>query len=435
MSKEIRYRLWWALSSLERILAVMTGRPTSFSDADCTAPLPLPVEEETFLGDNALSPHDITLLRRLSSQESRHTDCETSTPSSIGYSANLKMSPNDSTSPGLLPLLQERRRVVTPCNALYFECHTKLCIFANEVLNRLYRAGITSKSWADVQVNIAILNSKIEKLRGELPSVFDFTKKPRHQQFVRQRMSLGFFHYSILIMINRPCLCRLDRKIPDQSGKANDFNREAAMRCVHAAQDMLEMLPQEPNSVGLYTVAPWWSLVHYLMQAATVLMLELSFRSDHMPDKVEDVFDSAKKATDWLRSLSEDNEGARRAWSLCDEMLRKVAPKAAGSRARASKYGAASYHPGPAADQMQVVDTVQVTQGSPTGYLPQQGYTSSAPFHQPIFSSYDQFLSYGQLPTTSAPGPYSDMYPSAIDMDAIQYDGHDQAGYLHQPSH
>ena len=396
----------------------MTGRPTSFSEADCTAPLPLPLEEETFLGDNALSPQDIALLRRLS-------DSETSTPSSNGYSCDLKMPPNESTSPGLLPSSQETRRVVTPSNALYFECHTKLCICANEVLNRLYLASTMSESWADVQVNIAILNSRIDKWRRELPSVFDFTKKPRHQQFARQRMSLGFLHYSVLIMINRPCLCRLDRKIPNQSGKANDFNRATAMKCIHAARDMLEMLPQEPNSVGLYTVAPWWSLVHYLMQAATVLMLELSFRSNHMPDKVEDIFDSAKKATDWLRSLSEENEGARRAWSLCDEMLRKVAPKAAGSRAGASNYGTVSHHPGHiAADQMQVAGTVQLTQGSPNEYLPQQGYASSAPFY-PIFSSYDQFLSYGQLPTTSGPGPYDNTYSSAINMDAIQYDGHD----------
>ena len=413
----------------------MTGRPTSFSEADCTAPLPLPLEEEALSGENALSPQDIALLRRLSSPESRRTESETSTPFSHGYSSDLKMSTHESTSPGLLPFSQEKRRVVTPCNALYFECHTKLCICANEVLNCLYRAGTLSKSWADVQVNIAILNSKIDTWRGELPSAFDFTKKPRHQQFSRQRMSLGFFHYSILIMINRPCLCRLDRKIPNQSGKANDFNRETAMKCVHAARDMLEMLPQEPNSVGLYTVAPWWSLVHYLMQAATVLMIELSFRSDHVPEKVKDIYDSAKKATDWLRSLSEENEGARRAWFLCDEMLRKVVPKAAGSRAGAYEYGAASYHPGPAADQMQAIDTAQVTQRSPTVYLPQQGYASSAPFHQPIFSSYDQFLSYGQSLATSGPGPYGDTDPSSIDMDAIQYDGHDQAGYFHELSH
>lgn len=309
--------------------------------------------------------------------------------------------------------------------------------FTDEVLNRLYRADAMSKSWADIQSTIATLNSKIERWRAKLPNVFDFTKKQRDQNFVRQRMSLGFFYYSILTIINRPCLCRIDRKISDQSGKAKDFNRETAMKCVHAARDMLEMLPQEPNAVGLYTVTPWWCLVHYLMQATTVLMLELSFRSEHMPNEVEEIFDSAKKATDWLRSLSEEDEAARRAWSLCNEMLCKVAPKIGRSPAEALNYDCVSDHQDHAMDQMQGMDNTQFTQAPTTSsmYLPQQDYASSAPFHQPMFSSYDQFLSYGQIPTTSASGPYNDMFPTATDMDAMQYDGHENSLYFHGQDH
>ena len=411
----------------------MTGRPTSFSETDCTAPAPLPLEEDSFVGNNAPSPQDIALLRHLSSHESQQTDGAVSTPSSNGYFAKPKMSPADSMSPASLSSPQERMPVATPCNALCFGYHSRLSIFTNEVLNRLYRADAMSKSWADVQSTIATLNSKIEKWRSELPNVFDFTKKQRDQQFVRQRMSLGFFYYSVLIIINRPCLCRIDRKIPNQSGKAKDFNRETAIKCVHAARDMLEMLPQEPNSVGLYTVAPWWCLVHYLMQAATVLMLELSFRADHMPNEVEEIFDSAKKATDWLRSLSEEDEAARRAWSLCSEILHKVAPKV-GRNLSEANYGGVSDHQGLAADQMQGMDTTQFTHGPATSsiYLPQLGYTSSAPFHQPMFSSYDQFLSQGPVPTTSASGLYSDMFPTAVDMYAMQYDGHEHAGYFQE---
>lgn len=436
-SKEIRYRVWWALCSLERILAVMTGRPTSSSETDCTAPAPLPLEEDFFVGDNAPSPQDIAMLRRLSSQESQQIEGPISTPPSAGYSSKLKMSPAGSVSPVSLPSSQERKQVIPTTNALYFGYHTKLSNFTNEVLNRLYRADSMSKSWADVQHNIATLNSKIEKWRGQLPNVFDFTKKQRDQKFVRQRMSLGFFYYSILTIINRPCLCRVDRKIPDQSDKAKDFNRETAMKCVHAARDMLEMLPQEPNPIGLYTVAPWWCLVHYLMQAATVLMLELSFRSDHMPNEVKEIFDSAKKVTTWLRSLSGKNEAARRAWSLCEDQLRKVAPKVGRSPAEASDYGGVSDHQGPVADQMQGMETIHITQGPATSrmYLPQHSYASSAPFHQPIFSNYDQFFSYGQVPTTSASGPYNDMFPTATDMDAMQYDGHDHDGYFQEQNH
>ena len=391
----------------------MTGRPTSFSETDCTAPAPLPLEEDSFIGNNVPKPRDVAMLRRLSNDESWHA----------------AMFPVDSLSP-TSPL--ERKQVVAPCSALCFGYHTRLSVFANEVLNRLYRADAMSKSWADVQSTIATLNSKIEKWRSDLPNVFDFTKKQRDQQFVRQRMSLGFFYYSILTIINRPCLCRIDRKIPNQSGKAKDFNRETAMKCVHAARDMLEMLPQEPNSVGLYTVAPWWCLVHYFMQAATVLMLELSFRADHMPNEVEEIFDSAKKATDWLRSLSEEDEAARRAWSLCDEIMHKVAPKVGRSLTEGSNYGGAPDHEGRAADQMQGMDQKGSSQGpaSSSIYLPELGSLSSAPFHQPMFSSYDQFLSQGQGATASASEPY--IFPTAAEMYAMQYDGHDHAGYFQE---
>lgn len=435
-SKEIRYRVWWAICSLERELALMTGRPTSFSETDCTAPAPLPFEEDYFLGNTASSPQDIALLRRLSSQESRQTDVAMSTPPSSSYLPKLKMSPVESMSPISLPSSQERKQIVIPSNALYFAYHAKLSTFSNKVLNRLYRADTMSKSWADVQSTIATLNLKTEEWQAELPNIFDFTQKLSDQQFIRQRMSLGFFYYSILTIINRPCLCRLDRKIPDQSGKAKEFNRETAMKCVNAARDMLKMLPQKPNAVDLYTIAPWWSLVHYLMQAATVLMLELSFRSDHMPDEFEAIFNSAKKATDWLRSLSEEDEAARRAWSLCDQMLRKFAPKAGRSPAEASNYGGVPDQEH-AADQMHGVDTTQFTQGPATSsiYLPQHGYASSAPFHLPIFSYYDQIPSFGPALTTSASGLYNDMFPTTTDMDPMQYDGHNDAGYFNEQDH
>lgn len=169
--------------------------------------------------------------------------------------------------------------------------------------------------------------------------------------------------------------------------------------------------------------------MHYFMQAATVLMLELSFRADHMPNEVEEIFDSAKKATDWLHSLSEQDEAARRAWSLCDEIMHKIAPKVGKSLTEASNYGGSPDRKGHAADRMQGIDSDQFAQGSATSsaYLPR---LSSAPFHQPMFSSYDQFLSQGQMPTSSASESYNDIFPTAADMYAMQYDGHEHSGYF-----
>ena len=408
----------------------MTGRPTSFSETDCSAPMPLPLEEDSFLRTNTSDSQNLVLLRRLSSQESQQTEGSVSTPSSAANSSKLKMSPVDSISPAS----QERRHVFAPCNALYFKYHTSLTNFTNEVLNRLYRADALSKSWADVQNTIATLNSKLDKWRVELPNVFDFTRKQRDQQFVRQRMSLGFSYYSTVVIINRPCLCRIDRKIANQSSKAQDFNREIAMKCVHAPQDMLEMLPQEPNAIGLYKVAPWWCLVHFLVQAATVLMLELSFRSHHMPNEVEEIFDSTKKAIDWLRSLSQVDEAAKRAWSLCNEMFHKTALMVGRSPAEPSNFQVRSDQRGHTAYQSQDMDANQYAQGTAVlgTYPPQHGYSSFAPFDPSLFSYYGQFLAYGQPPASSVSGPYNDIFATPPSMHATQPDGQDPAEYFHE---
>lgn len=298
-------------------------------DTDCSVPLPLPFDEEGLFPGRALDLNHpaAQMLRRWSSQDSLNPDtmaAAVSTPSSTNSGNRMKASPKELFGH---KAIVDQNPSVPPSIALYFFHHTKLSVLTSQVLDRLYRVGTMSQSWAEVQKIISAHESKLERWRSGLPSIFDFTTRQRDQQFHRQRVSLGFFYYSTLTIICRPCLCRIDRKIPNQSGKAKNFNRDTAAKCVHAARDMIDMLPNEPNSIGLYTVAPWWCLVHHLVQAATVLMLELSFRSAHLPTEVEEILECAKKAVSWLRSMSEEDLAAYRAYKMCDEMLRKVAPK------------------------------------------------------------------------------------------------------------
>jgi hypothetical protein len=48
ISKETRYRVWWALYSLDVQLFLMTGRPVNMDLGYCTTPLPVPYLEEDF---------------------------------------------------------------------------------------------------------------------------------------------------------------------------------------------------------------------------------------------------------------------------------------------------------------------------------------------------------------------------------------------------
>lgn len=47
-AKETRGRLWWSIYCLEHILTSMTGRASCVGEGLCSAPAPLPYEEEAF---------------------------------------------------------------------------------------------------------------------------------------------------------------------------------------------------------------------------------------------------------------------------------------------------------------------------------------------------------------------------------------------------
>ena len=314
-SKEIRHRVWWAVCSVDFRLAVMTGRSSAFMKADCTVALPRAAEEESFF-----VPATSTFSNQSGhpSQEPPYVDGIPPYRSS-GPSAQIEVSPTESFAPAFPPT------PTFPSHALFFLLQTKLGLITNEVLNRLYRSKVITRSWAQVQLLISALTVKLEQWQTSLPLVFDFSKKQRDQQFVRQRMCLGFFYYSTSMIISRPCLCRVNRNMPHASDVSKEFNQATAAKCVHAAKDMLDLLPNEPNPVGLYKVAPWWCLVHHLVQAATVSMLELSYRADHLPREIDEILQSATKAVQWLRSMAPVDLAAYRAWRQCEDMLHKVA--------------------------------------------------------------------------------------------------------------
>lgn len=414
-AKEARYRVWWALCSTETMLATMTGRPTLVLETDCSTPLPLPIDEDEPSKDNsgpATTSSATKGFRRHSGQESKTSHRSSATP---GSSFKVSDAPATEVPSGLH---RDPSGSVPPSDALFFLYHTNLSILTNAVLNQLYRASAVKRTWAEMQDEITKFDARIERWRRSLPPVFDFTKKQREQQFGRHRISLGFFYYSTKTIINRPCLCRIDRRIPHESDKAKESNRVAAARCVYAAKGVVMTLPNEPNAVGLNRVSPWWCLVHYLVQASTVLMLELSFWADHMPTEADEILEAAKKSVYWLRSMAEDNVAAYRAWRLCDDLLRKLAPKIG-------------------RDANDLPEDVPA-HGAWSGYTAtsQDAYTSDFPtavasqeyndeqhdnleFPSQIYSTYDQFFTNDSTAAPLSPRQFSSMVSPTIQWDAM----------------
>jgi hypothetical protein len=61
------------------------------------------------------------------------------------------------------------------------------------------------------------------------------------------------------------------------------------------------------------------------MQAATVLLLELSFSNIYMPEEEHNFLADAKKAIYWLYAISGCGAASRRTWQLCNTNLRRIA--------------------------------------------------------------------------------------------------------------
>ena len=314
VSKEIRYRVWWATYTLERTLSVINGRPTNIADLDVTTPVPVPLDESAFQ-----SPEGQFLLSMEAQRGIRHPGSALLAESgTVALAAQL--------------LNPDRFRLawtagIQPTDSLYFLHHVQLSRLAHEIYSKLYSPRAMTCTWADIEKLVTSLDEDLTVWYGQLPPAFDFRKNPDVPAWFRQRLSLGVVYHNSRMMLHRPCLCRMDRKIPRQSAHSRELTRAAAQKCVQAAIDLLTLLPPRPDVISLYVNVPWWTMLHFLVQATVVMMIEISFRVDHMPGEADNILRHVKKALTWLEAMGKDSLAASRAYDICEEVLRGIIAK------------------------------------------------------------------------------------------------------------
>lgn len=322
-AKEIQYRVWWALYTLEHFLSTMTGRPGCIAESMYTAPLPIPFEEESFQDDEAAhllhNPNRRnTYIRMITTRLAK-----TSTPTSNWMPSDPTLS--TTTSPGQEPSEASLPTAIIPNSSLFFLYFVDLVLIAQEAISTLYAADAIRRPWTDIARTITSLNSESDIWLSKLPDVFNFTVCQGDNSFERERLSLAFLYCGTKISINRPCLCRTNRQAV-HSQESRDFSNNTARRCVESALRMLHLIPDKPDAMRLYRVSPWCCTLHYLMQSTTVLLLELSLEVMHMPDEKFTIANTTKKAICWLHHMSAESTASCRAWILCDRIIRQLAP-------------------------------------------------------------------------------------------------------------
>lgn len=91
---------------------------------------------------------------------------------------------------------------------------------------------------------------------------FVASRREKRPDLDRLQRLLVMEYWSIKMVITRPCLCRPERRIKNESNKSAQFNASAAETCVVSAMEMIRLFPDEADLKFIAT-CPWWATTHY----------------------------------------------------------------------------------------------------------------------------------------------------------------------------
>lgn len=313
VSKEIGCRIWWCLYTVEHTLGSMTGRATSISTNMYTTQLPLPFDEH-----HLSEPSARLLLDNFDIRE-KQVDMAMTSP-------HIRYPDRQQTEDALAGRSWLQSLPVN--SSLYFLYSCDLTVVNQEILDHVYSAESATVSWDDIKGSISRLKATVDAWLSTLPPGLDFTSmKEENEKTYWAKTNLAFHYHSTRIVLGRPCLCRHMPHQDDKRRRSLDhqgFSHEMAVMTLESAMNMLDLLPDEPNTAHLYKFCPWWCFLHYIMQTATVIILELSFRCVHLPGRESSLIRSANKSVRWLHMMSTHCIASHRAWQLCESAVRRL---------------------------------------------------------------------------------------------------------------
>lgn len=316
VSKESRYRVWWCLFTLEQKLGIMTGRSTFTRDRTSTTPLPIPFDECQMQEREAAEILENPRLR-----DKRINRIMTS-----AYLRPLPLNPLGGKEASSRSCERSNFWVksLAPSSSLFYLYFCDLSVLTQEIVNTVYSTDHVRTSWAHMENHVQ-LRSQLDLWYDSIPVPFEFQKiTGSNSEWVHYKLALGFQFYSARIILGRPALYwsyTQRQKIEKEFSSSH----ELAVLALDSAKNMLALISDEPNAIRLYKVTPWWFVLHYLMQAVTVIMLELSLGSSRSPERRENLITLAKKSIRWFHAMSEFSIASKRAWQLCDMNLRRLA--------------------------------------------------------------------------------------------------------------
>lgn len=318
VSKETRTRLWWSIFHLEHLLSGMTGRSTCVDYRALSVYPPAPYDQREFQ-----TPEVAELLSNTTLREER---------------LQWTIYASDST-------LQSRNQwfsTLSPSQSLYFFHLVDLSIITHVAVTSIYSLT-TGKDTG--QSGISYYQERLQTWLSNLQPPFAFTDPDNQLNISRQsseQVSLALSYYSSQIILSRPCLtCPDFMEGCDIRVPRSRFGNATAKTCVDTAMTLTSVFPDTPDMEWLLKMTPWCSVLHFMMQALTILLIQLSVGpvqvmathgaqsgqgEDTTAENPDAVLGAAKKILRWLHCLAEQDASARRAFKICNSFIRRIAP-------------------------------------------------------------------------------------------------------------
>ncbi|CAG5179628.1 uncharacterized protein ALTATR162_LOCUS9381 [Alternaria atra] len=294
--KELLVRTWWSLQSTESLVSAITGRPPVIAFEDCTASLPRSLPGEQLNHRDTLRK----FARRGTGDDSPHTMTDSYT------------SESGQRDPG---------------RDHYLMNHINIAFISQKALLELYSPRTAARSWKSVQGSISgLLNELEEWSKAALPGGCQAARKKHMTGLEREQFLLKADYWSTKMLVTRPCLCKIERRIRNESKASVEFNKTSAEACVGAALEITKLFPDDPDLDFIYSKGPWWAIVHFIMQSIAVLILDMTYRNREIKSSEPSMVVSIRKLIRWLRAMRHNDPVAARAHHVIKGVLKRFSP-------------------------------------------------------------------------------------------------------------
>ncbi|KAL5043086.1 hypothetical protein BDW71DRAFT_130046 [Aspergillus fruticulosus] len=325
ISKETRTRIWWTIFSLEHLLSGMTGRVPCVDHRAMSLYPPVPYDESDF--------DDPELKKILGATDQREKRLR------------FTIDATDEELATRTAWLQS----IKPNVSLYFFHLVDLSIITHAAVMAIYSLQASRESHIGRgQSEIPHYQSRLLSWVSNLHPAFTFTDKEDINELSlskdsRVQVTLALSYYSSQIILSRPCLTRPDlREGTNIRFPRSRFGNDTARTCIHSALLLISVLPDEPDIMWMLKKSPWWCILHYIMQALTVLLIQLSIGfvpdDDAEPSQKEgqeqynskrhapeEVWNASKKALCWLQCMAKQDPSSGRAFEISEGFMRRIA--------------------------------------------------------------------------------------------------------------